>query len=1400
LIAAAGGGFGGLLAGGAALAAAAAGGGGGGGGGAAAVVVVAAPTVEIEADSNQDSFVNKAEVDALTDKTKYTAKTTLPTSAVVGDTITVTDGTTTSTHVLTATDISNKFVSDTFAFPAEGSTITVTSKMTSAAGVSSANATDTAKLDTSAFVDPITPEPFTPTDPTKSGLRVTINSDENNDGILSNADMATPNLVKATIALTADSAVGDVLAVTATGNTTRTITLTAADIAAKQVVLKGLTAPAQGSTITVTATIQDAAANSSPSTATDSAKVDTTIPGVTIMNDENNDGFINKVESDKTTGVSVKIDVPSGAERDDIIKVSNGTTTINHPLTQAEVDAKSFTLTNAFVKPAEGATITVTAVLGTNTTGGSDSAKLDTSKFTDPVNPDPINPVDTTKSGLRVTINSDVNNDGFLSNSDLATADLVKATIALTTDAAVGDLLTVAITGNTTRTITLTAGHIAEKQVVLTGLTAPANGDTITVTATLQDVAGNSTPAVAFDSAKVNTAMPGVMITTDTNNDGLINSDELKGAATVTVRVEVPAFANADDFITVTDGKDTVSHKLSATDISNKSFEISNFFKSPADGSTITVKATIGTNEGTDSAKLDATAPTNANVGLGVSINTDGNNDAFVTASELGTSATFNSRATFTKDKVEVGDQIDFFFTNGSGTPVKVTHVLTATDVERGFVDKTFTKPAENTLQTVTVNFVDKAGNPATDTNTTTNPKLTDNATLDIAAPNNDDVNLGVRIMTDDAPTANGDGVVSSAELAMSRQFNGAAATVDNNNFISRATFDKTKAVVGHKIIFNASNGSTALAAQTITLTQADIDRGFVEVKFAKPSEDGTTQTVTAMYADAAGNADTTLPPTDFAKLDNLPPNDGAAPLVTITTDNGTGGAVSNGVKLGLNDGFVNDLEIDDSNEYMVEAEFDGKKVAVGDKVQFTAGSTVKEVVIDEAMKAANKVTTSFTAPTANGESFTVKVVIKDAVGNSTAENQDTVVRNKLEAANDAASVSASGSTNTVRIEGNVITGASGGAGKDIDTQFSGDKVFITGVKKGSATTFDPLSGTGSSGVEVVGEFGVLKIKADGSYTYELAGTDKVRKLIKDQKENDVFTYQVKDEAGNVSMATLTVEVIGVNDAPTISLNFTANFDIDAGAAFDPLKFGAAANPAIEIEDFDEAQAGFAGISKTGKTTLNLEYGDLTFDRVSNSTTSVGYSLTYQRMSRNGGTNNDSDTIRHDLLTIHSADGTKSETLDFAIQNSGGPNPDPEAPPPNHEFHTSSTAGLKISSASSKTKDTLVLEGEQLAFDFTGTVATTDIKSIETIDITGSGNNTIKLDMNSLTQADLSGGIHKLFIKGNDGDVVTFMDSSLTSITSNSTSVVDSITYNVFKIGDDELLVQSTIASVTVNG
>ena len=1381
LIAAAGGGIGGLLAGGAALvAAAAAGGGGGGGGGTPAVVpATVAPTVAIDTDVNNDGYVNKTEVGG---KTTYAAKTALPSTAVAGDTITVTDGTTTKTHVLTATDITNKFVTDMFTLPTEGSTINVSAKMTSAAtGVSSANATDTAKLDTSAFVDPITPEPFTPTDPTKSGLRVTINSDVNNDGILTSSDLATTDVVKATIALTKDAAEGDVLTVVITNNgtpTTRTITLTDVDIAAKQVVLTGLAAPTNGNRITVEATIRDVAQNTSPSTASDTAVVNTAIPGVTILNDENNDGFINKVESDKATLVSVKVEVPGNAVEGNTIVVTDGKTTFSHPLTATDIADKSFTLSNAFAKPAEGAEISVSATMGTNV--GTDKAKLDTSAFIDPVNPDPINPVDPTKSGLRVAINSDVNNDGFLSNSDLSTADLVKATISLTSDAAVGDLLTVVITGNTTRTFNLTAAQIAAKEVVITGLTAPANGETITVAATIQDVAGNSSPSTATDSATVDTAKPGVMITTDTNNDGVINKAEIGTADFVTVRVEVPKFALAGDTVTVTDGIKTVSHVLTAAEVIAKTFIVANEFAKPAEGSSITVRATFGTNEGTDTAKLD-TAASNTDVGLSVKISTDVNDDGFVNINELASSTTFTSHATFDKSKVIVGDSIVFTAKNGTGADVVVRHVVTAADLltndgGKGFVDVTFTKPNDAEIQTVTVNFVDAAGNAASDV------KPTDNARLDVTAPDNDTVNLGVRIITDAGPAMSavngvdqvGDHVVSTAELNAQRDINN---TADTNNFISRASFNSS-ALVGDKIIFMATNGTTVLATQTVTLTQADKTRGFVEVKFAKPA-DGQTQTVTAMYADAAGNADTTMPPSDFASLDNSAPNDGAAPVVSITTDGANGG---------VDDGFVNNPELGSNTVYHVEASFDPTKVAVGDIVVLKVGTNETSFVLDTQAKVnAGKVSQDFTAPTINGTSFTVTAVIKDAVGNTTATGSDSTRRNFLVAMDDSGSVTAPTNSSTVTKSDNVIT-------NDADPQFlpnptlpAAPNVVVNGIKLNGAANFDALSTNGGT---VEGAFGSLTIRADGSYTYTLNNNAAVAALGANDTRVEKFDYQVRDVAGNVSTATLSITVNGANDGATASLLAANQLTLNS---VQPNQGGIA--DSLTISDPDTGDAAFKGVNTSGDTTLTGHFGSLVLTKSSSTSTSTGYSYNY---TKNTGLVGSDHTTRHDLFTLESKDGTDSVTFDFQLQ--------PSSTVTANEFHAKSTAGLEIATSSTTMQDTLVLDGTQLAFDFTGTQTTTNIKSIEVIDITGGSgsNNTIKLDLNSLTQADLSGSIHKLFIKGNDGDIVRFdLDTTPTTIAHATNAVtVDGTDYWVYQIGtnNDELLVQTTITNITVNG
>ena len=103
-----------------------------------------APTVVIAEDANNDGFIDAAELSGPVD-----VKVSLPAGAKAGDTLSVTDGTTTNTIVLSAAQITAGNVATTFAPPGEGNSISVTARITNAAGNSGATSpADSAKVDT----------------------------------------------------------------------------------------------------------------------------------------------------------------------------------------------------------------------------------------------------------------------------------------------------------------------------------------------------------------------------------------------------------------------------------------------------------------------------------------------------------------------------------------------------------------------------------------------------------------------------------------------------------------------------------------------------------------------------------------------------------------------------------------------------------------------------------------------------------------------------------------------------------------------------------------------------------------------------------------------------------------------------------------------------------------------------------------------------------------------------------------------------------------------------------------------------------------------------------------------------------------------------------------------------
>lgn len=421
-------------------------------------------------------------------------------------------------------------------------------------------ATDSARFDLS-NLNPVSPS-------TKQGVGIRIDTDRDNngagDGILNTAEINGGTTASVTVTLPSDAKAGDVLVITGTGNDAKSITLSDAQILAGSITTT-FSLPANGIELKVTAQVTDAAGNTS-NLATDTATVNTTPVGspiVEITTDKDNSGFINRVELGSATTISVKTTLPTttsttaGASVGDIITVTDGTNTQKHKLTQADITAGF--VTDTFAKPAEGGTINVSATL-TNTAGnisqpGTDSAVLDTSSFVDPTDP--------TKSGLKVIIDTDTNNDGTISGAELTAT--FKATVTLPAQAAAGDTLTLNASGNNPRTITLTAADIAAGKVEVSGLTPTGNGTTFTVSASLVDRAGNASPTPdASDSAVIKTSAPNggvaptVEITTDANNDGVVNATELNGANTFSVKGSFDKTkVVAGDQMVFTDGTNT---------------------------------------------------------------------------------------------------------------------------------------------------------------------------------------------------------------------------------------------------------------------------------------------------------------------------------------------------------------------------------------------------------------------------------------------------------------------------------------------------------------------------------------------------------------------------------------------------------------------------------------------------------------------------------------------------------------------------------------------------------------------------------------------------------------------------------------------------------------------------
>ena len=332
---------------------------------------------------------------------------------------------------------------------------------------------------------------------------VLIDEDVNNDGFINSSELS--GSVDVTVVLPGEAVAGDEVTIT-DGVTTQTVLLTALDISTGQITTS-FTSPGEGSTITVTAFVTDTAGNVGAS-GNDSATVDTQITGgVTLDANITADDIINAAEAGSTISIT-------GSVSGDIQDGDTVSLTINGTVYTGAVSGGSFSIDVAGSDLVADSDTTIDASVTTTDAAGNSTTATDTESYS----------VDTSApSAPVVTLTEDANNDGFINSSELSGG--VNVEVSLPGDAVAGDTLVIT-DGVTPQTIVLTSTDISNG-VVSTTFASPGDGNTITVSATLTDVAGN-TSGSGSDSALVDVTPPAGSITLDSNitSDDIINAAE----------------------------------------------------------------------------------------------------------------------------------------------------------------------------------------------------------------------------------------------------------------------------------------------------------------------------------------------------------------------------------------------------------------------------------------------------------------------------------------------------------------------------------------------------------------------------------------------------------------------------------------------------------------------------------------------------------------------------------------------------------------------------------------------------------------------------------------------------------------------------------------------------------
>ena len=226
-------------------------------------------------------------------------------------------------------------------------------------------------------------------------------------------------------------------------------------------------------------------------------------------------------------------------------------------------------------------------------------------------------------------------------------------------------------------------------------------------------------------------------------------------------------------------------------------------------------------------------------------------------------------------------------------------------------------------------------------------------------------------------------------------------------------------------------------------------------------------------------------------------------------------------------------------------------------------------------------------------------------------------------------------------------------AGTLTDTDVSDSFADLTGTLAGTdadsgetqSLQYAALDANGRPVTTVAGDYGSLTVNANGSYIY-VANAAAINALPAGEY-SDTFTVQTVDEHGAIGTATLTVQVTGANDAPTLA-------DVPAGTLTDT----------AASDSFTDLMGTLAGTDADSGETQSLQYAALDSNGDPVTTAVVGDygSLTvnangsYVYVPNAAAINalpegNQNDTFTVQVVDEHGATGTATLTVQVAGAN-----------------------------------------------------------------------------------------------------------------------------------------------------